>query len=164
MKNEIERKFLVKKMPIDIQKRAPRKYERYYLEVSSDFEDRIQKVDEKYYREKKKMISELERTKEKEEITQEEFEHLKIDCEEGIVREGYEVSSNPNITIKVYKGRFEPLIRAEVEFKTAEEAESFKSLDWMSREITNSALGRDSKLIQLSDSEFRKLLSAQMGE
>ncbi len=162
MVNEIERKFLVREMPIDISKQAPKVYERFYLEVAPDFEDRIQMVDDRYYREKKRRVSDLERTKEKEEISKEEFERLKQDAGNAILRESFFVSQEPEISIKVYKGRFEPLVRAEVEFETEVEAKKFIPLYWMGKEITDSPLGKDSKLILLSDLEFKELLNNEM--
>ena len=49
-------------------------------------------------------------------------------------------------------------MRAEIEFKSEYEAQNFKPFDWMGREITNTMLGKDSKLVQLSKEEFKKLL------
>jgi len=159
---EIERKFLVREMPIDISSQSPKIYERYYLDASPDFEDRIQRIDNRYYREKKIRLSNLERTKEKEEISKEQFELLKKNAGEVILRESYFVSMEPNISIKVYQGRFKPLVRAEVEFTAEDVAKKFTPLHWMGVEITDSPLGKDSKLVHLSELEFGDLLNDEM--
>ena len=49
---EIERKFLVKKKP-DLSKEESINYERYFLKIESDFEERIQKKGDKYEKERK---------------------------------------------------------------------------------------------------------------
>jgi adenylate cyclase len=154
---EIERKFLIKEMP-DLSGYISIKYERYYLRVEPDLEERIQRVGDIYERETKARKSELERTSDKIQITEEEFNRLKPQAQSAIVRDSYLVSDNPEITIKIYHGQHEGLVRAETEFNTLEEARAFIPLDWMGGEITNSPLGRDSQLLGLSKEEFKQLL------
>ncbi len=154
---EIERKFLIKSMP-DLSGLAPIRYERYYLRIEPDFEERIQKVGDRYERETKSRKSDLERTADKTRISQEEFDTLKSQAQSAIVRDSYLVSENPEITIKIYRGQHEGLARAEVEFDTVDEARAFVPLSWMGREITQSPLGRDSQLLGLGEEEFRQLL------
>ncbi len=157
MENEIERKFYVKEMP-DLSLTKPLHYERFFLERSEGREIRISKVDNRYWYEVKNELSELERTREKKEITKEEFDSLKRGSSEVIMRERYDLSSNPKISIQIYHGRFEGLVRAEVEFETEEEAKNFKPLEWMGEEMTGLPIARDSKLIDLSDAEFKTYL------
>ena len=154
MRNEIERKFFVKEMP-DISGLQPLHYERYFLERSNGREVRIAKVGDSYVYEEKNEVSDLERTREKREITRPEFEKLKEHSSEGIVRERYSISENPKIAIQIYHGRFEGLIRAEVEFDSEDAARSFVPLSWMGKEITGLPIARDGKLLDLSDEEFQ---------
>lgn len=72
MKNEIERKFLVKALP-DLAGKEKIEYERYYLFNQDGIELRIQRKGPKFEIEHKVLVSELERTKEKVEISQGEF-------------------------------------------------------------------------------------------
>ena len=88
---EIERKFLVKKLP-DLSNKTPIWYERYFLQITPDYEDRIQKKGDKYEREKKRKTSYLTRETEKFEISKEEFEKLKKVASKSIIRESYKVS------------------------------------------------------------------------
>jgi len=152
---EIERKFLIKTMP-DLSGIIPVHYERYYLKREGEVEERIQKKGKKFEYEKKIFVSTFERTKDKREISEEEFLRLKKEAGEAIVRDGYEFRDN--ISIKIYHGRFEGLLRAEVEFATKEDALVYKPEQWMGDEITTSSLGRDSTLLDLSENEFLSLV------
>ncbi len=158
MKNEIERKFFVNELP-DLSKLEPLHYERYYLENSNGKEVRISKVNETYIYEEKLGISKLERTTSKKEISEIEFNKLKQQqASEGLIRDSYQLSNNPDISIKIYNGRFNGLIRAEVEFNSEEDAVSFVPLEWMGEEMTDLPIARDGKLIELTEQEFRKYI------
>ncbi len=157
MKNEIERKFYVKEMP-DLLGITPMKYERYFLERKNGTETRISRVDDTYKYEKKIEVSNLERTREKKEITKQEFDSLKQNSSEAIVRDRYSISSDPDIAIQVYHGRFEGLVRVEVEFASEAEAKAFIPLAWMGKEMTDLPIARDAKLIDLDAAAFRGYL------
>jgi len=107
---------------------------------------------------KEKKLKILSAKKLKYEITQTEFEQLKKQAPYWIFRKSYKISQEPNISIKVYSDRFEWLQRVEVEFNSEEQAYSFVIPDWFGEEITDSPLGRDSQLINLSEEEFKKLI------
>lgn len=154
---EIERKFLIKEMP-DLYGRTPLRYERYYLRVEPGYEERIQRVGDAYEREVKVARSELERTTDKTPITEEEFNTLQSQAQSAIIRDSYLVSENPEVTIKIYHGVYGGLARAEVEFSSVEEAKAYTPEDWMGEDITESPLGKDSKLVGLSQEEFRQAL------
>lgn len=142
----------------DLSGKEALQYERYFLERGNGVEVRITKVGEKYFYEKKVELSDLERTKEKKEISQAEFDELKQKASDAIIREKFLISTNPEITLAIYHGRFEGLVRVEVEFETEEEAKVFVPLAWMGEEMTSLPIARDSKLLDLSDEEFRKYL------
>ena len=154
---EIERKFLVKNMP-DLSGIIPVRYERYYLKRDGGVEERIQKKNDKYEYEFKKEVSGLERTVDKKSITESEFNDLKNKAEGNLIRDSYQVSLRPNISIKIYHGRFDGLIRAEVEFDSLDSAKDYIPETWMGEEITDSPLGRDSRLLGLSEQEFKSLI------
>lgn len=157
MQDEIERKFLVKKLP-DLSRLKPYHYERYYLERGKGAEERIQFVNGKYEWEKKIEKSALERSTEKKEISKSQFNALKMKAAEAIIRDSYQFSEGPKVSIKIYSGRFEGLVRAEIEFESIEEAKKFQPPEWMGKEITQSSLGRDAKLLDLAQEEFVNLL------
>ncbi|MFH1399401.1 MAG: hypothetical protein ABIG95_04805 [Candidatus Woesearchaeota archaeon] len=100
----------------------------------------------------------MTRKTEKTEISKEEFEKLKRISTKAIIRDSYLFSDNPNISIKIYHGNYEGLVRAEVEFLSEKEARAFEPLEWMGEEITESDLGKDARLVKLGKHEFRELL------
>lgn len=137
---------------------APLHYERHILKNEGNIEERISKINEKYFYERKELLSSLERTREKKEISAEEFDTLKKVAPDALVRDRYDISENPKISIQVYRGKYEGLMRAEVEFTSVEEAENFVPLPWMGVEMTTLPISRDATLLELSDEEFASYL------
>lgn len=157
MEREIERKFLVKKLPkLDNSKKI--RYERYFLKIGNDIEERIQRKGESYEYERKIRISIFERKTEKKKITSTEFDALKKNSTKSIIRDSYPIPEINGGSIKIYHGDFNGLIRAEFEFNTIEEANNFKKLEWLGEEITETPLGNDSQLINLNKDQFKNLL------
>lgn len=160
--NQIDRKFLIEKMP-SLFWRRPKVYERYFLQHGDLLEERIQKCGNQYEYELKSALSPQEWLRDTRSITREEFEHLRIKCGKGIVREQYTISKkNPRISINKYTGDYRGLTFAEVEFTTKEEAEYFEPLSWMGHEITETPLGRDSWLLDLDREHFLRRLDTEM--
>lgn len=157
---EIERKFLVKKLP-DLSGLEHVKYERRYIYRANGVEIRVQKKGQKYEFERKVETSKLIRKGQKFKITEEEFNYFKSLSTHEIIRDSYQVSDNPEISLKIYHGKYEGLVRAEIEFESEKEATNFEPLDWFGEEITDSPTGRDGRLIELSEEEFKKLINKQ---
>ena len=153
---EIERKFLVKELP-DLTNIEPLRYERYYLRVEKGVEERIQKTNEHYTYEKKVAVDELTRSTELKHISEKEFEELKAKSGRAILRDSYSLS--PNLSIKIYHGEYEGLVRAEVEFASNKEAGSYTPELWMGKELTGTPLGKDSSLLELDKDSMERLLS-----
>ena len=158
MIQEIERKFFVKNIP-DLSELKGIQDERYYLYSDDGIELRFQKHGEKYELERMAEYANLSRTQEKIDITQKEFEVLKQFGKGPIIRESYLIAKNPQITIKKYHDRFEGLVRAEVEFKSLDEAQQFQPPDWFGKEMTDMPVAKDAELIDLTDEEFHKLIT-----
>lgn len=154
---EIERKFLVKIMP-DISHIKPVHYERYFIFKDNETEIRIQKKDSKYELERKIIENNLSAKKYKIDLTEKEFEKFKEISSDSINRESYHISDNPNISLKIYQGRFKGLIRVEVEFLNQKDAYNFVPLLWFGPEITDSLLAKDSNLLDLTNNEFKNIL------
>ena len=152
---EIERKFLINQLP-DLSGIVPLRYERYYLYVGNGIEERIQKTNERYTYEKKTTVGALARSTELKELSVEEFRRLKGGASRAILRDSYAVS--PNMSIKIYHGEYEGLIRVEVEFSSVEDAADYTPEVWMGAEITNTSLGRDSSLLKLKPTSVRELI------
>lgn len=157
MQKEIERKFLIKNMP-KLEDLEVVDYERYFIYNQAGVEIRIQKKWDIYQFERKETQNNLSAKKLKYEITKTEFEQLKKQAPYWIFRKSYRVSKEPKISIKIYSGRYEWLNRVEVEFTSQKNAQDFVLLDWFGEEITDSSLWRDSKLVELSEQEFKGLI------
>lgn len=153
MHTEIERKFIVHQIPTQYQNQTPLHYERYYLYIDSEVELRVQKKGSKYEMERKTKTGELSRDTEKLQISEGEYTALIKNCSKSIIRNSY-ILENPQFSIKEYLGNHKGLIRAEFEFNSTEEAEAFIPPEWCGEEITHTQLGRDSKLVQLTNQEF----------
>lgn len=128
--------------------------ERYYLYAGASVELRFQKHGDAYEIERMAESGPLTRTQEKIEVTEEKFTALKQFGREPLIRESYLIQTNPQITLKVYHGRFEGLTRIEVEFSSLAEAESFESPQWFGKEITDLPIARDAKLVAMTDEEY----------
>lgn len=152
---EIERKFLIKNLP-DIEQTAGVHYERHFLFIGNDAEIRIQKKGEVYELERKGRNNSISNEKIKLPLTKEEYDYLKKFCSLSLERTSYFLDEHTSI--KVYHGTFSGLLRAEFEFASVSDANEFLKPEWCGSEITQSELGRDSKLIQLSEAAFKNLL------
>ena len=142
----------------DLTKIKPEPYERYFLYNANGIELRIQKVGDRYEFERKTELSSLAREELKFAITQGEFNALKKYSQKALFRENYLLSKNPEISLKIYQGDYQRLVRVEVEFKSEQKAQAFKPLTWFGAEITGTPLGRDKTLIALSKNQFTNLL------
>lgn len=141
---EIERKFLVKVMP-DLSHIAPIEMERYYLPAETNEEIRIQRVGASYSYERKIAISVRGRSKEIRRLTKSEYDDLKTRASSVVTRASYSLGSG--LSIKVYGDQFEGLVRAEQEFESERRADAYTPESWMGKEITDTPLGRDSRLL-----------------
>lgn len=155
MNLEIEKKYLIRKMP-NLDKFSKLEYERYFISDDPKNQVRVQRKNDIYEIEKKIEIASNEYKKEKKKITKAEFDKLITDCNNVIKRDSYLICESPNITIKIYHGKYEGLARVEVEFLSRDELENFEVPDWFGREITNDDIGMDARLIKLSRDEFLK--------
>lgn len=156
MSKEIERKFLVKIMP-DLSGTKLEEQERYFLELGT-IEKRITKINSKYFYEEKSGSE-----KNVKGIQEAEFERLKSKAIKNLKRKNYILSKTPSVSIKVYGGEYEGLVRAEFEFETVEEARKFAPPEWVGKEITETNLGRDGELVQLKQGEFKEIFGMLKG-
>jgi CYTH domain-containing protein len=100
MKFEIERKFLVKKLP-KLNESEKIRYERYFLKINDNIEERIQKKGEFFEFERNIKISNLERKTEKKIINKSELEILKQKLK-AIIRDSYKLTDFKESSIKIY--------------------------------------------------------------
>jgi len=180
MNLEIERKFIVDPLNEDylnlIKESAATIENRYYLFKNGGIELRftsLKKGDDTtdYTLDRMEVKDETltVRTKERLQISKEEFDSLLMLLQttksgvEPIIRYSYNIGENPKVQIKAYGGKFENLIRAEIEFESKKECANYKPLDWMGTEISNTPIGNDVTLADLSPEEFKEYMDSLGG-
>ena len=148
---EIERKFLIKKadIPKDIESYNPRHIEQGYL--CTEPVVRIRQDNDSYvltYKSKGLMTREEYEMP----LTKESFEHLKRKVDgRMIVKDRYMIPYNDSLVIEldVFRDFHAPLVLAEVEFNSEDEAKSFVPPKWFSDDVTFSGKYHNSYLSTL---------------
>lgn len=145
---EIERKFLIKELPADFDSYPHRTLEQGYLCTSPVV--RIRKDGERYeltYKSKGFMAREEYNLP----LTESAYLHLREKIDGRLItKERYCIPyQDYTIEIDIFKGFHAPLILAEVEFPTIEEAVSFLPPDWFGEDVTACSAYHNSVLSQM---------------
>ena len=145
---EIERKFLIKNLPSDLSTYPCRQIEQGYLCTNPVV--RIRRDNEKYeltYKGKGAMVREEYNLP----LTQEAYEHLKGKIDGRLIaKKRYMIPLECyTIELDIFEGYLSPLILAEVEFDSEQEANSFIAPDWFAEDVTFSKLYHNSYLSQI---------------
>lgn len=145
---EIERKFLVKELPKDLDSYPCRHIEQGYLSVSPVV--RIRRDNERFeltYKGKGAMVREEHNLP----LTKESYEHLKEKIDGRlIVKKRYMIPlENYTAELDVFEGDLSPLILIEVEFPSEEDANTFTPPNWFAEDVTFSNLYHNSYLGQI---------------
>lgn len=145
---EIERKFLVKKLPENLEGFEQKRISQGYMCINPVV--RIRRSNDEYfltYKGRGKMVREEHEFP----LTAEAFEHMlpKID---GIlidkVRYLIPLEDGHMAELDIFQGVLAPLRLVEVEFASVEEAERFVAPDWFGEDVTNSKEYHNSNLSQ----------------
>lgn len=138
MSVEIERKFLIHKLPQDVHKRTSKKIIQGYMAISGDgTEIRLRKKENVHYQ-TAKCGKGLKRHEIEAELTKAQFD-IFWPLTEGkrVEKIRYEIPYGDwIIQLDIYEGSLEGLMTAEVEFQSQEDAEAFTPPEWMGREVT----------------------------
>ena len=135
---EIERKFLVRETPRDIETHSAVEILQGYLAVSDDgTEVRLRNIGQAYILTVKSGKG-IRREEREAALSREQFERLWPMTEGKRIEKKRHVISKSGFTIEldIYQGALEGLITAEVEFKTQNEAESFIPPLWLDLDVT----------------------------
>ena len=135
---EIERKFLVKKMPKNLEQYPHKEIMQGYLSISDDgTEVRLRQKGSRYYKTEKSGRGKI-RLETETEITKDQFDELwKNTKSKRVEKTRYEIKhENGLIELDVYHGDLEGLISAEMEFQNEESSNNFVAPEWMSEEVT----------------------------
>lgn len=145
---EIERKYLIKQLPGNLDTFPCRIMEQGYLNTAPVI--RIRKDNEHYeltYKSKGLMVREEYNLP----LTREAYEHLlpKIDGR-LIKKRRYMIPLTDGLTVEldVFEGELAPLVLAEVEFPDESQALSFTPPDWFGEDVTFSGKYHNSYLSQ----------------
>ena len=143
---EIERKYLVKELPDNLDTYPHRTLEQGYL--STEPVVRVRRDGEEYvltYKSK----GFLSREEYNLPLTEESYKHLLQKADGRIItKERYCIPLGDHLTIEldVFDGDLAPLIVAEVEFTDAAEALSFEAPEWFGEDVTYSPEYQNSSL------------------
>jgi CYTH domain-containing protein len=136
--HEIERKFLVRKLPEDLASRTSAEISQGYLVSTDDgLQVRLRKKNEQYSLTYKRGIGNVREEREIE-LTADQFSALWPATEgKRLVKTRYKIpSGNRTVEIDIYGGRHHGLVVAEVEFDDEEEATNFQPPEWLGDDVT----------------------------
>ena len=132
---EIERKYLLKQLPDNLETYPHRHLEQGYLCVAPVV--RIRKDDDKYeltYKSGGMMVRQEYNLL----LTKKSYEHLKGKIDGRLITKKRYMIPYQGYTIEldVFENDLAPLILAEVEFETEEQANSFTPPEWFGKDVT----------------------------
>lgn len=146
---EIERKFLIKKLPDNLVSYKARKIEQAYL--CTDPVVRVRRDNDDYYLTYKSRGM-IVREEYNLPLTKEAYGHLLAKADGNIItKTRYEIPEKDNLTIEldVFEGKFDGLLLAEVEFSSEEEALGYIPPEWFGEDVSNSTKYHNSTLSRL---------------
>ena len=133
---EIERKYLIRKLPENLETYAYHDIEQAYLCTAPVV--RIRRQDDRYiltYKSSGMMAHEEYNLP----LTREAYEHLKAKADGNVItKRRYLIPLDDVLTIELdlFSGTFAGMILAEVEFPTEEAANTFTTPDWFIEDVT----------------------------
>ncbi len=147
-KMEIERKFLVKKIPFNLEKFKKYEIRQAYLSYPKSEETvRLRQQDDTYYRTIKTKGS-IARVEIETKISKEEFEKDWLKKVSGVVSKTRYLIPHGEFTIEldIYKDALSGLITAEVEFESLDKCELYTPPEWFDAEVTKDFRYRNNNL------------------
>lgn len=143
---EIERKFLVKELPSDLDSYPHRMLEQGYLCTSPVV--RIRK-DDTSYELTYKSVGLMMREEYNLPLTEDAYRHLLPKTDGNLIsKERYCIPLDADHTIEldIFHGALAPLVLAEVEFSSEEDALAFLPPEWFAKEVTSDPAYQNSHL------------------
>lgn len=144
---EIERKFLIDKDAFDYTSFPHKEYTQGYLNTKPVV--RVRREGNEYvltYKGGGMMVREEYNLP----LNEESFNHLIRKCDGRIIDKTRYFIPYEKYTIELdeFKGELAPLVMAEVEFESIEEANSFKAPKWFKEDVTNNPEYHNSRMSQ----------------
>lgn len=142
---EIERKFTIHTLPGDLTQYPVRRLQQAYMNTSPVI--RIRQEDEAYYL-TYKGSGMLAREEYNLPLDAESYAHLLPKCDGNVISKMRYLIPYGQYTIEldVFDAPFAPLVIAEVEFPSVEEAEQFMPPDWFAEDVTYDPAYHNSQL------------------
>ena len=143
---EIERKFLINTLPENLAQYPQKEIEQGYLCTNPVI--RIRRSNDQYiltYKGQGLMI----REEHEHPLTKDAFEHLKSKIDGILIHKTrYLIPYNDKLTIEldIFHDKLAPLVLAEVEFDSEDDANAFLPPDWFGEDVTNSSEYHNSNL------------------
>ena len=134
---EIERKFLISKLPDNLNDYPCRIIEQGYLSTAPVV--RVRKDNDEYYL-TYKGGGMMAREEYNLPLTKDSYEHLIKKADGNVItKKRYEIPDGTGKTIEldIFEGVFAGTVLAEVEFDSIEEANSYTAPDWFIEDVTN---------------------------
>lgn len=133
---EIERKFLIDESKFDYTSYPSKELTQGYLSTAPVV--RVRQAGDEYYL-TYKGSGMLAREEYNLPLTKEAFEHLVTKADGIVIRKTrYLIPLDPyTIELDVFHGELSPLVMAEVEFPSIEEANAFTPPEWFTEDVTN---------------------------
>lgn len=146
---EIERKYLIKELPVNLDTYDYHIIEQAYLTTEPTI--RVRKEDEKYYM-TYKGSGLLSREEYNLPLTEEAYATLKSKADGNIITKKRHLIPYGKYTIEldVFEEPFAPMIVAEVEFPSEDEANSFAAPDWFGTDVTDRPEYKNSYLSRIT--------------
>ena len=135
---EIERKWMIQKMPEDLSAYESIEMEQAYLNISPTV--RIRKENDEYLLTYKGIGDGIAHTEYNLPITKEAFEHMLPKADGIVIRKTRYViplEDGLKAELDVFREPYENLRIVEVEFESLEQAESFAAPDWFGEDVSN---------------------------
>ncbi len=154
---EIERKFLVRKMPDDLESFKMLRIEQAYL--NRDPVVRVRQENDEYYMTYKGRGL-VAREEYNLPLNAEAYAHLKAKADGNVItKRRYLVPLAPyTAELDVFEGAFEGLCVVEVEFGSLKQAEDFAAPDWFGKDVTMERTYQNSALSAASCEQIRSLI------
>lgn len=135
---EIERKFLVSRLPDDLDQYKYHLIEQGYLSSGAPVV-RVRRQDDEYYM-TYKGTGLMAREEYNLPLSKEVYEHLLEKADGNIIKKKRYLipieGTGLIVELDIFNEPFAPLILAEVEFESIEQANNFEMLDWFSKDVT----------------------------
>ena len=155
---EIERKYLVKYIPENIDDYVKHEVSQGYIYTKPVI--RIRRSDDRYYL-TVKSAGLLERQEFEIDITEEAYKELSLKCEGNIIsKTRYKIPLSGGLTAEmdIFHGVFEGLKYVEVEFPSVEASDHFEAPDYFGREVTEFPEYQNSSLSSMRPEQIKEFI------